>query len=105
MKIGKRNSRGNVKNSMSINTLNQPAWWDIECEDKKRYKSRCLNKYRHSKNIDDLQKYKLAENDFKGCCRDKKYDEMIKVRHVLEESLNNPAKFWNIIKQINTCKL
>ena len=38
MKVGKRNGRGNAKNSMSINTLNQPVWWDIECEDKKRKK-------------------------------------------------------------------
>ena len=46
MKVGKRNNRGDAKNSMSVNTLNQPVWWDIECEDKKRNKNRCLNKYR-----------------------------------------------------------
>ena len=103
--VCKRNSRGNAKNSMSINALNQPVWWDIECEDKKRNKNRCLNKYRHSKNTDDLQEYKFDKNDFEGCCKDKKYAEKIKIRHVLQESLNNPAEFWNIIKQINTCKI
>ena len=39
MKVCKRNSRGDVKNSMSINTLKQPVRWDIECEDKKRIKN------------------------------------------------------------------
>ena len=38
MKVCERNTRGNAKISMSINTLNQPVWWNIECEDKKRKK-------------------------------------------------------------------
>ena len=105
MKVCKCNSRGNVKNSMSINILKQPVWWDIECGDKKRIKNRCLNKYRHTKNNDDLQECKFAKNDFKGCCRDKKYEEKLKIRHVLQGSLKNPAKFLNIIKQKNTWKI
>ena len=50
-------------------SINQPAWWDNECNTAILHKYSLLRKFRHTDGRMDLHNYKAAKARFKNLCR------------------------------------
>lgn len=94
------NMKQNCKGSSKAKGA-QPVWWDKDCYDKKREKNRCLNRYRLSGLLEDLQTYKNVKKQFRSLCKQKKHFHKNIVREKIEESVNVNGKFWKILKQMS----
>ena len=78
--------------------MRQPDWWDRDCDIKKCKKY----EYRVTNCCDDLRKYLDEKNEFKKLCRIKQGQVKLKCQSELQNSVDNPMKFWSKVKKMGT---
>ena len=61
-----------------------------------------LTKYRVTNCCDDLRKYLDEKNEFKKLCRIKQGQVKLKCQSELQNSVDNPVKFWSKVKKMGT---
>ena len=88
-----------VKHKKLKKSINQPVWWDNECNTAKLHKYSLLRKFRRTDGRMDLHNYKAAKTRFKNLCRSKCLLFEKEKRTELANACKNPCEYWRKIKQ------
>ena len=88
-----------VKHKKAKSIINQPPWWDNECNMAKLNKYSLLRKFRRTDGRMDLHNYKAAKARLKNLCRSKRLLFEKEKRTELANACKNPREYWRKIKQ------
>ena len=88
-----------VKHKKAKSIINQPPWWDNECNMAKLNKYSLLRKFRRTDGRMDLHSYKAAKARLKNLCRSKRLLFEKEKRTELANACKNPREYWRKIKQ------
>lgn len=82
-------------------SIDQPPWWDRECQELKQRKYALLRKFRLSNLNADFRLYKQARKEFKQKFKQNKQLYENNLRQELLQVWKDPRKLWQIVKGTN----